>query len=230
MFVLTMGKTALRRAGAALVCMACMAGALVAAGRMTGGAVLTGAAGPAAIGSTQDMADFFTGYGLEVDQSTAAVDRVKIPRRWDDDFKAFNSIVAESGMSLEKVKGKKVEKWTMLCPGASGGDTTASCVMLVYKKKPVGAYLLTQPGNEVSGLTRAQQTAAQLAEEQAIREAAAEFGVDAESVMAEEWAESEEVAAEWDGESEEVALLLDDEQAEAAEAVMAELIGEWPAD
>lgn len=230
MFVLTMGRGALRRAGAALVCMMCIAGALAAAGRFTGGTVAASASVQGKMVSTQDMADFFTGYGLEVDQSTASVDEVKIPRKWNEDFKAFNAVVAESGYSLEKVKGKKVEKWTMLCPGASGGDTAASCVLLLYKKKPVGAYLLTQPGGEVSSLPQAQQTAAALAEEQAAREAAAEFGTETEEAAA-QWEETEEVSAEWE-EAEEVSLWLDDEDAEAAEAAALEgaLIGEWPAE
>ena len=39
MFVLTMGKNALRRAGAAIACMACIAGVLAAADRLGGGTV-----------------------------------------------------------------------------------------------------------------------------------------------------------------------------------------------
>ena len=225
MFVFTMGKSALRRAGAALLCMACIAGTLTVAGRLTGGKVEASTSVPAEITSTQEIADFFTGFGLEVDQSTAAVDKVKIPRRWDDDFKAFNTVVAESGLSLEKVKGKKVEKWTVLCPGASSGDKTASCVLLLYKKKPVGAYLLSQPGGEVTGLSQAQQTAALLAEEQAAQEAAALE----EALTAGEWA-AEETAAAGEEEAAEVGLLLTDEDAEAAEAAALEgaLLGEWP--
>ena len=39
MFVLTMGKNALRRAGAAIACMACIAGVPAAADRLGGGTV-----------------------------------------------------------------------------------------------------------------------------------------------------------------------------------------------
>ena len=77
--MLTMGKNALRRAGAAIACMACIAGVLAAADRLGGGTVTTGASAQARIGSVQEMAEYFTGLGMEVDVTTAAADRVKIP-------------------------------------------------------------------------------------------------------------------------------------------------------
>ena len=48
-------------------------------------------------------------------------------------------------------------------------------VLLVYKAKPVGAYLLEKPSGEVSGLITAAQTAAeqQAAEQQAAETSAA---------------------------------------------------------
>ena len=131
MFVLTMGKNALRRAGAAIACMACIAGVLAAADRLGGGTVTTGASAQARIGSVQEMAEYFTGLGMEVDVTTAAADRVKIPRKWDDSFRAFNGVIAESGLSLEKYKGRKVEKWTLLCPALSGAEGQTYGVLLL---------------------------------------------------------------------------------------------------
>ena len=93
--------------------------------------------------------------------STAAVDKVKIPKQWDDSFAAFNQVVEESGLTLEGHKGKTVEKWTALCPALSDGEDDTYCVLLVYKTKPVGAYLLAKPSGEVTGLvSAAQQNAA----------------------------------------------------------------------
>ena len=75
-------------------------------------------------------------------------------------------MVGESGLTLADYKGKTVEKWTVLCPARSDAATDTYCVLLVYKAKPVGAYLLEKPSGEVSGLITAAQTAAE-AEQQA---------------------------------------------------------------
>ena len=54
-----------------------------------------------------------------------------------------------------------MEKWTALCPTLSDGENDTYCVLLVYKTKPVGAYLLAKPSGEVTGLvSAAQQNAA----------------------------------------------------------------------
>lgn len=208
MFVLTMGKNALRRAGAAIVCMACIAGVLAAADRLGGGTVTTGASAQARIGSVQEMAEYFTGLGMEVDVTTAAADRVKIPRKWDDSFRAFNGVIAESGLSLEKYKGRKVEKWTLLCPALSGAEGQTYGVLLLYKEKPVGVYLLTQPGGQVTGVESARQTMAGAALQQ-----------------------EEAAAAALEEKSGFVSADIGDEEAEAAEAAaLAETAGEWPVD
>ena len=56
------------------------------------------------------------------------------------------------------------EKWTLLCPQLSTGDADTYCVLLVYKAKPIGAYLLEKPSGEVSGLVTAAKTAAEAAD------------------------------------------------------------------
>lgn len=187
MFVFTMGKNGLKRLGALAVAGVALAGVVFAAGsffRSDGAAAPTAAAASEAqkadpakmkIENTESIQAFFKAYGMEVDLATATVDKVKIPKKWDESFSAFNTVVKESGMSLEKYKGKTVEKWLVLCPGRSNGDQKAYGVLLVYKEQPVGAYLLAQPGGEVTGLATAAQTAAPLTDEEAAA-AAAEFG------------------------------------------------------
>ena len=101
----------------------------------------------------KDIAAFFSGYGLEVDLANTTVDKVKVPKKWDDSFSAFNEVVKASGLDLAGCKGKTVEKWVALCPGRSTGEETVSGVLLVYKQQPVGAYLLSQPSGEVTALT-----------------------------------------------------------------------------
>lgn len=183
MFVLTLGKKGLRRLGAAAVCGIALAGAVLAvSGFIHAGdsaleanapASQSGAAAiPEQITGSEDIAAFFKGFGLEVDLTTATVDKVKVPKKWDESFSAFNTVVKESGFDLEDSKGKTVEKWLVECPARSDGENTCQCVLLVYKEKPVGAYLLSQPSGEVTGLTSAAATPAPLTSEQAAQTAA----------------------------------------------------------
>lgn len=183
MFVLTLGKKSLRRLGAAAVCGIALAGAVLAvSGFIHAGdsaleanapASQSGAAAiPEKITGSEDIAAFFKGFGLEVDLTTATVDKVKVPKKWDESFSAFNTVVKESGFDLEDSKGKTVEKWLVECPARSDGENTCQCVLLVYKEKPVGAYLLSQPSGEVTGLAGAAATPAPLTDEQAAQTAA----------------------------------------------------------
>lgn len=183
MFVLTLGKKGLRRLGAAAVCGIALAGAVLAvSGFIHAGdsaleanapASQSGAAAiPEKITGSEDIAAFFKGFGLEVDLTTATVDKVKVPKKWDESFSAFNTVVKESGFDLEDSKGKTVEKWLVECPARSDGQNTCQCVLLVYKEKPVGAYLLSQPSGEVTGLAGAAATPAPLTDEQAAQTAA----------------------------------------------------------
>ena len=111
---------------------------MAAAVHFSGGAVTASAAAVPGIETTQDIGTYFTGYGFDTDLASAAVDKVKIPKKWDDSFAAFNQIVQESGLDLADYKGKTVEKWTVLCPQLSTGDHDTYCVLLVYKAKAVG--------------------------------------------------------------------------------------------
>ena len=183
MFVLTLGKKGLRRLGAAAVCGIALAGAVLAVSGFIhagDGALETNApaaqsgatAIPEKIAVSEDIAAFFKGFGLEVDLTTATVDKVKVPKKWDESFSAFNTVVKESGFDLAESKGKTVEKWLVECPARSDGQNTCQCVLLVYKEKPVGAYLLSQPSGEVTGLTSAAATPAPLTSEQAAQTAA----------------------------------------------------------
>ena len=105
------------------------------------------------IESAQDIQTWFTGYGLDVDAATIAADKVKIPRRWDDSFSAFNGVVQQSGMDLTRYKGKTVEKWTALLPAVSKGDTMSYGVLLVYKKKAIAVWASFRPVTTPEGFS-----------------------------------------------------------------------------
>ena len=146
MFVVTLKKAGLKKVGVGVICCALVVFSAVLGRYISGRSVMAAAAASGnKIESAQDIQTWFTGYGLDVDAATIAADKVKIPRRWDDSFSAFNGVVQQSGMDLTRYKGKTVEKWTM-----SYG------VLLVYKKKAIGAYLLEKPSGVVTGLKDAQ--------------------------------------------------------------------------
>lgn len=80
MFLFTVTKPGLRQAGALALCAVCLAGTVTAAVRLAGRSVAASATVQTTIENTQDIGTYFTGYGFEVDLSTAAVDKVKIPK------------------------------------------------------------------------------------------------------------------------------------------------------
>ena len=164
MFVVTLNKTSLKKFGIGAMCCALVAfSALL--GRYISTRTVTVASSSNKIESAQDIQTWFTGYGLDVDGASITADKVKIPRKWDDSFSAFNGVVQQSGLDLARYKGKTVEKWTALIPAASKGDVSQYGVLLVYRKKAIGAYLLEKPSGTVSGIKDA-QTAMALAEQE----------------------------------------------------------------
>ena len=155
MFVVTLSKTSLKKLGLGAMCCALVVGSAL-LGRFISNRTVAVSAAVNKIESAQDIQTWFTGYGLDVDGASITADKVKIPRRWDDSFSAFNGVVQQSGMDLARYKGKTVEKWSALLPAASNGETSRYGVLLVYKKKAVGAYLLEKPSGTVLGLQDAQ--------------------------------------------------------------------------
>ena len=114
MFVCTLRKGGLRKLAVVAVCGVVLAGAAITVDvvRNKGDAVDAAAQGGALsqqITGAQDVATFLQGYGVEVDPTTAEVSTVTVPRKWDDNFKAFNEVIKESGLDLSRVKNKKVD-------------------------------------------------------------------------------------------------------------------------
>ena len=158
MFVVTLNKASLKKFGIGAMCCALVAfSALL--GRYISTRTVSVSASVNKIESAQDIQTWFTGYGLDVDGASITADKVKIPRKWDDSFSAFNGVVQQSGLDLARYKGKTVEKWTALIPAASKGDLSQYGVLLVYRKKAIGAYLLEKPSGTVTGIKDAQSAA-----------------------------------------------------------------------
>ena len=156
MFVVTLSKTSLKKLGAGAACCA-----LVVFSAMLGRFISTRTVAVAApvnrIESAQDIQTWFTGYGLEVDGASITADKVKIPRRWDDSFSAFNGVVQQSGMDLARYKRAKRWKNGRRCSRrqATARPAATECCWCT-KKKAVGAYLLEKPSGTVLGLQDAQ--------------------------------------------------------------------------
>lgn len=158
MFVCTIRKGGMRRLAAAALCGVVLAGAAFAANTIHGKAVEAAAGGGALaqqITGASDVASFMQGFGLSVDPTTAEVSTVTVPRKWDENFKAFNEVIKDSGLDLSRVKNKKVDKWVVLIPDKSTADQKCYGVVLVYKNEPKGAYLLQKPSGEVLSLKQA---------------------------------------------------------------------------
>lgn len=169
MFMLTIQKANLKKIGALALC-----GAVIAAAAMAGKVVEKNtetAAVSASIESTQDIQSYFLGFGLEVDPTDITADKVKVPKKWNDSFSAFNNIVAQSGSDLSECKGKTVEKWLAAIPSLGTGEQTMYGVLLLRKQKVVGAYILEKPSGNVKGLTDIVQ--AKAAEDEKAKESAA---------------------------------------------------------
>ena len=183
MFVVTLKKTNLKKVGLGAMCCALVVFSAV-LGRYISTRTVAVSAANRQIESAQDIQTWFTGYGVDVDGASITADKVKIPRKWDDSFSAFNGVIQQSGMDLARYKGKTVEKWTALIPAASEGDVSRYGVLLVYKKKAVGAYLLERPSGVVVGMKDLQNAMAQQTsgEPDALPQAAnyAELPLDAE--------------------------------------------------
>ena len=99
MFVVTLNKTSLKKVGAGALCCALVIFSAF-LGRYISTRTVAAAAGVNRIESAQDIQTWFTGYGLDVDGTSITADKVKIPRKWDDSFSAFNGVVQQSGMDL----------------------------------------------------------------------------------------------------------------------------------
>ena len=95
MFVVTLNKASLKKFGIGAMCCALVAfSALL--GRYISTRTVSVSASGNKIESAQDIQTWFTGYGLDVDGASITADKVKIPRKWDDSFSAFNGVVQQT--------------------------------------------------------------------------------------------------------------------------------------
>ena len=101
------------------------------------------------------MAEYILSKGYTVDLQSAQVKEVRIPKRFDAEFENFNDkIKLTDGLSLEKYKNDKVNKWTFDIADYDVEGKTAVAVMLVRKEKLIGAYIIQQPDGTAHSLSK----------------------------------------------------------------------------
>ena len=112
-------------------------------------------AGNAEMNTTQQMADYILSKGYTVDLQSAQVKEVRIPKKFDAEFDNFNDkIMATDGLSLEKYKNDKVNKWTFDIVDYDVEGKTAVAALLVRKNKLIGAYLIQLPEGTAHSLSK----------------------------------------------------------------------------
>ena len=105
--------------------------------------------------TTQQMADYILSKGYTVDLQSAQVKEVRIPKKFDAEFNNFNDkIMCTDGLSLEKYKNDKVNKWTFNIADYDVEGKTAVAALLVRKGKLIGAYLIQLPEGTAHSLSK----------------------------------------------------------------------------
>ena len=105
--------------------------------------------------TTQQMAEYIFSKGYTVDLQSAQVKEVRIPKKFDREFENFNNkIKFTDGLSLEKHKNDKVNKWTFDIVDYDEEGKTAVAVMLVKKDKLIGTYIIQQPEGTAHSLSK----------------------------------------------------------------------------
>ena len=162
MFVITVNRKKITKIALVAVCVVAVGAAGIKARSFF--AKDSAAAAPARktkLATTQEMVDYIAHKGFTADMQTAQVAEVQIPKKFDDSFNSFNEKIKQNdGLSLEKYKGEKVNKWTFDIIGYDDNDTKAAAVLLIRKEKLIGAYILEKPDGIAKPMVKQNQDSA----------------------------------------------------------------------
>jgi len=157
MFVLTLNGKRSSRAAAALMAVCFILGIAMGVKRFVSDSRETVSAPKQSfeMETTQQMADYILSKGYTADLQSAQVKEVRIPKKFDAEFENFNDkIKMTDGLSLEKHKNDKVNKWTFDIADYDVEGKTATAVLLVKKDKLIGAYIIQQPDGTAHSLSK----------------------------------------------------------------------------
>ena len=106
MFVVTLNKTSFRKVGiGALCCALVVFSALL--GRYISTRTVTVSASGNKIESAQDIQNWFTGYGLDVDGASITADKVKIPGNGTTAFRPSTGWCSRAGWTWPATRAKR---------------------------------------------------------------------------------------------------------------------------
>lgn len=160
MFVITINRKKITRIALVAVCIVAVGAAGIGVkGFFEKDSAAAAPARKTKLVTTQEMVDYIAQKGFTADMQTAQVAEVQIPKKFDDSFTAFNEKIKQNdGLSLEKYKGEKVNKWTFDIIGYDeDNDTKGVAVLLIRKEKLVGAYILEKPDGVAKPMVRQNQ-------------------------------------------------------------------------
>ncbi|MEG1049934.1 MAG: DUF4830 domain-containing protein [Oscillospiraceae bacterium] len=171
MFVLTVNKKRIGRVLAAIACVVAIGAAAVGAKSFVfRDADVSAKPKKLKLQTTMEMVEYISDKGFCADVQTAQVMEVEIPKKFDENFVGFNEKIKETdGMSLEKYKGDKVNKWTFDIIDYGKGENEekggkdskkAVAVLLVKRERLVGAYILEQPQGIARAMSKENKQAA----------------------------------------------------------------------
>ena len=156
MFVITVSKRKIVKIVAVAVCAAVVGAAAVGVkGFFTKDSAAAIMSKGTRLSTTQEMIDYIASRGFTADIQTAQVTEVEIPKKFDANFEMFNEKIKQTdGLSLEKHKGDRVNKWVFDILNYDG-ENGAAAVLLIKKEKLVGAYILEKPDGIAKAMVKA---------------------------------------------------------------------------
>ena len=90
------------------------------------------------IKTKDDVVNFLSQFGWQVDSEPVEVKTVTIPAEFDKVFAAYNELQKEQGLNLLKFKNKEVTRYTFSVTNYADYDGTVYANVLVYRNKVIG--------------------------------------------------------------------------------------------
>ena len=90
------------------------------------------------IKTKEDVIQFLSQFGWQVEESPVEVKTVTIPGEFDKVFATYNEMQKEQGLNLSKYKNKEVTRYTFAVTNYEGYEGTVYANVLVYRNRVIG--------------------------------------------------------------------------------------------
>lgn len=111
------------------------------AGRGRAEAAMSSAPSPKGVKTTEDRIAYLAAYGWTADAASEECQEVVIPKEFDATFEEYNTLQKEQGFNLEKIKGKRVQRYIYQISNHPSGKSPVYASVLIYKNNVVGGDL-----------------------------------------------------------------------------------------